>query len=41
MSTFCLNEYEPKTLGLFEPNMGCYTMHLIRKISGIVTETTD
>ncbi len=33
---FYLDGYEPKTMGWFGPNMGEYTMDLIRKISDIV-----
>jgi len=34
---FYLDEYEPKMMGWFGPNMGDYTMDIIRQISGIVT----
>ena len=33
---FYMDEYEPKTMGWFGPNMGEYTMDLIRQISEIV-----
>ena len=35
---FYLDEYEPKLMGWFGPNMGDYTMDIIRQISGIVTQ---
>ncbi|MDO9341431.1 MAG: neutral/alkaline non-lysosomal ceramidase N-terminal domain-containing protein [Bacteroidales bacterium] len=38
---FYLNEYEPKLMGWFGPNMGEYTMDLIRQISKIVTNTDN
>lgn len=34
---FYLNEYEPRLMGWFGPNMGEYTMDVIRQISEIVT----
>jgi neutral ceramidase len=36
---FYLNEYESKLMGWFGPYMGDYMMHLIRQISGIMTDT--
>ncbi|MDP4283827.1 MAG: neutral/alkaline non-lysosomal ceramidase N-terminal domain-containing protein [Bacteroidota bacterium] len=36
---FYLDEYEPKLMGWFGPNMGEYSMNLIRQISNIVTQT--
>ncbi|WP_411274318.1 neutral/alkaline non-lysosomal ceramidase N-terminal domain-containing protein [Daejeonella sp.] len=36
---FYLDEYESKLMGWFGPNMGDYTMDLIRKISDIITQT--
>lgn len=33
---FYLDEYEPKTMGLFGPNMGEYTFHLINRMTGIM-----
>ena len=36
---FYLDEYESKLMGWFGPNMGEYTMDLIRQISEIVTKT--
>lgn len=36
---FYLDEYEPKLMGWFGPNMGEYSMNLIRQISDIVTQT--
>jgi neutral ceramidase len=36
---FYLDEYEPKLMGWFGPNMGGYSMNLIRQISDIVTQT--
>jgi neutral ceramidase len=38
---FFLNEYETKVMGWFGPNMGEYTMYLIRQISEIVTNTDN
>jgi len=38
---FYLNEYESKLMGWFGPNMGEYTMDLIRQISKIVTNTDN
>ena len=35
---FYLDEYEPKVMGWFGPNMGDYSMDIIRQISGIVTQ---
>lgn len=35
---FYLDKYEPKLMGWFGPNMGDYTMDVIRQISGIVTQ---
>ena len=35
---FYLDEYEPKTMGMFGPNMGDYTFHLINQLTQIVTE---
>lgn len=35
---FYLDKYEPKLMGWFGPNMGDYTMDIIRQISGIVTQ---
>ena len=35
---FYLDEYESKLMGWFGPNMGEYTMDLIRKISDIITQ---
>ncbi|MFA5327879.1 MAG: neutral/alkaline non-lysosomal ceramidase N-terminal domain-containing protein [Prolixibacteraceae bacterium] len=35
---FYFDEYEPKTMGWFGPNMGEYTMDLIRQLTTIVTE---
>lgn len=35
---FYLDEYEPKVMGWFGPNMGAYSMYLIRQISEIVTQ---
>lgn len=34
---FYLDEYESKTMGWFGPNMGEYTMDVIRRISEIAT----
>ncbi len=36
---FYLDEYEPKVMGWFGPNMGEYSMDLIRQITNIVTTT--
>lgn len=36
---FYMDEYEPKTMGWFGPNMGEYSMNLIRQISDLVTQT--
>jgi len=33
---FYLDEYEPKTMGMFGPNMGEYTFHLINQMTGIL-----
>ncbi len=33
---FYLDEYEPKTMGLFGPNMGDYTFHLINQMTNIL-----
>jgi neutral ceramidase len=38
---FYLNEYEPRLMGWFGPDMGEYTMDLIRQISEIVTGTDN
>lgn len=38
---FYVNEYESKLMGWFGPNMGEYTMDLIRQISKIVTNTDN
>jgi hypothetical protein len=38
---FYLNKYESKIMGWFGPNMGEYTMDLIRQISEIVTNTDN
>ena len=38
---FYLNEYESKLMGWFGPNMGEYTVDLIRQISKIVTNTDN
>ena len=38
---FYLNEYESKLMGWFGPNMGEYTMDLIRQISEVVTDTDN
>jgi hypothetical protein len=35
---FYLDEYEPKIMGWFGPNMGEYTVHLIRRITDIITQ---
>ena len=35
---FYMDKYEPKTMGWFGPEMGDYTMHLIRLLSEIVTQ---
>ena len=36
---FYLDEYEPKLMGWFGPNMGEYTMQLIRQLTDIITQT--
>jgi neutral ceramidase len=36
---FYLDEYEPKIMGWFGPNMGEYTVHLIRRMTDIITQT--
>lgn len=36
---FYLDEYEPKTMGWFGPNMGEYTMDVIRRITEIAIKT--
>lgn len=33
---FYLDKYEPKTMGMFGPNMGDYTFHLINQMTGIL-----
>jgi neutral ceramidase len=33
---FYLDEYEPKTMGLFGPNMGDYTFHLINQLTNML-----
>jgi hypothetical protein len=38
---FYLDKYESKTMGLFGPNMGDYTMDLIRQITEIVIKEPD
>jgi hypothetical protein len=38
---FYLDEYEPKTMGWFGPNMGEYSMNLIRQISDLVMQTNE
>jgi len=38
---FYLNEYESKLMGWFGPNMGEYTMDLIRQISEVVSNTNN
>jgi neutral ceramidase len=38
---FYLNEYEPRLMGWFGPDMGEFTMDLIRQISEIVTGTDN
>ena len=35
---FYLDEYEPKTMGMFGPTMGDYTFHLINQLAGLMTE---
>ena len=35
---FYLDEYEPKTMGWFGPNMGEYMMDLIRQLSRAITD---
>ena len=35
---FYLDEYEPKIMGWFGPNLGEYTVQLIRQITDIVTK---
>lgn len=35
---FYLDKYEPKTMGLFGPNMGDYTFHLINQLTEIVIQ---
>ena len=34
---FYLDEYEPKTMGMFGPTMGDYTFHLINQLAGLMT----
>jgi neutral ceramidase len=38
---FYLDEYEPKLMGWFGPNMGEYTMELIRQLSRVITKTNN
>lgn len=38
---FYLDEYEPKLMGWFGPNMGEYTMELIRQLSRVITNTNN
>ena len=38
---FYLDEYEPKLMGWFGPNMGEYTMDLIRQLSRVITNTDN
>lgn len=38
---FYLDEYEPKLMGWFGPNMGDYTMELIRQLSRVITNTNN
>ena len=38
---YYMDEYESKLMGWFGPNMGEYTMDLIRQISKIVTNTEN
>ena len=38
---FYLDEYEPKVMGWFGPNMGDYTMELIRQISRVLTNADN
>ena len=35
---FYMNEYEPRTMGWFGPNMGDYTMDVIRRISDLAIQ---
>ena len=37
---FFLDSYEPKTMGWFGPNMGEYSMHLIRQLTDILTQNS-
>jgi len=38
---FYLDEYEPKLMGWFGPNMGEYTMDMIRQVSRIITNSDN
>ncbi len=38
---FYLDEYEPKTMGMFGPTMGDYTFHLINQLTNLVTKSTE
>lgn len=38
---FYLDEYEPKVMGWYGPNMGEYTMELIRQLSRVITNTNN
>lgn len=38
---YYMDEYESKLMGWFGPNMGDYTMDLIRQLSKIVTNTEN
>jgi hypothetical protein len=38
---FYLDEYEPKLMGWYGPNMGEYTMELIRQLSRVITNTNN
>jgi len=38
---FYLDEYEPKLMGWFGPNMGEYTVDLMRQISRVITNTDN
>jgi hypothetical protein len=35
---FYLDEYEPKTMGMFGPTMGDYTFHLINQLAGLMID---
>ena len=38
---FYVDEYEPKVMGWFGPNMGEYTMDVIRQVSRIITNSDN